>query len=460
MQAEYPLYVANRPERPNADLEVVDKYSGEVVTRVPLADAATIDRAIAATVAAAEPMRTMRPYQRQAVLQHCVRRFQERLEELALTLCVEAGKPIRDSRGEVHRVIDTFRVAAEESVRIDGEVLNLEISPRARGYRGMSRRVPIGPCSFISPFNFPLNLAAHKIAPALAAGCPFLLKPASFTPVGALLIGEILAEAELPPGAFSILPCPRDAAAAFTTDERLKLLSFTGSPEVGWELKRKAGKKRVVLELGGNAACVVDETADLVDAVSRIVVGAFYQSGQSCISVQRILVHDSVYDRTREMLVDSADSCDAGIPSLEETFIGPLIAESEAVRLEAWIAEATACGGKAAVRWSADRVHAGSHAARKRAAGAQPLCRGSVWTGGGHVLVLEFRGRAAASEQQSLRPAGRDLHSRSLSRTASMGCAGGRSRCHWRCAFLAGRPYALRRRKGQRFRSGRSSVRD
>ena len=346
MQAEYPLYVANRPERPNADLAVVDKYSGEVVTRVPLADAATIDRAIAATVAAAEPMRTMRPYQRQAVLQHCVRRFQERLEELALTLCVEAGKPIRDSRGEVHRLIDTFRVAAEESVRIDGEVLNLEISPAHRGYRGMSRRVPIGPCSFISPFNFPLNLAAHKIAPALAAGCPFLLKPASFTPVGALLIGEILAEAELPPGAFSILPCPRDAAAAFTTDERLKLLSFTGSPEVGWELKRKAGKKRVVLELGGNAACVVDETADLVDAVSRIVVGAFYQSGQSCISVQRILVHESVYDRTREMLVDSTRQLRCGDPKLEETFIGPLIAESEAERLEAWIAEATACGGK------------------------------------------------------------------------------------------------------------------
>jgi len=191
-----------------------------------------------------------------------------------------------------------------------------------------------------------LNLAAHKIAPALAAGCPFILKPASFTPVGALLIGEILAETDLPPGAFSILPCRRDAAEAFTTDERLKLLSFTGSPAVGWELKRRAGQKRVVLELGGNAACVVDETADLVDAISRIVVGAFYQSGQSCISVQRILIHDSVYERTREMLVESTRQLRCGDPKSEETFIGPLIAESEAQRLEAWIAQAVARGGK------------------------------------------------------------------------------------------------------------------
>jgi acyl-CoA reductase-like NAD-dependent aldehyde dehydrogenase len=346
MRSEYPLYVGSRPETPNTDLSVRDKFTGALVARVPLADAATLERALAAAEAAATPLRAMRPYERQAVLQHCVRRFQERAEELAQVLCVEAGKPIRDSRGEVTRLIDTFRIAAEESVRIGGEVLNLEIAPRARGYRGMTRRVPIGPCSFIAPFNFPLNLAAHKIAPALAVGCPFLLKPASFTPISALLIGEVLAETALPPGAFSILPCRRDAADAFATDERIKLLSFTGSPTVGWALKNQAGKKRVVLELGGNAACVVDETADLSDAVARMLLGAFYQSGQSCISVQRILLHESIYKPVRDMLVEGARKLRCGNPLFEDTDIGPLITESDAKRLESWIQEAIAAGGR------------------------------------------------------------------------------------------------------------------
>jgi acyl-CoA reductase-like NAD-dependent aldehyde dehydrogenase len=175
-------------------------------------------------------------------------------------------------------------------VRLVGEGLPLDISERARDYSGMWKRVPIGPCSFISPFNFPLNLAAHKVAPALAVGCPFVLKPASLTPIGALTIGEVLAECDLPRGAFSILPCRRDGARLFTEDPRLELLSFTGSPSVGWALKAQAGKKKVVLELGGNAACIVDEGADVEDAVARVVNGAFYQSGQSCISVQRIMV--------------------------------------------------------------------------------------------------------------------------------------------------------------------------
>src|SRR2546422_186525 len=182
----------------------------------------------------------------------------------------------------------------------------LDISARAENCEGIWKRVPIGPCSFISPFNFPLNLAAHKIAPAIAAGCPFVLKPASLTPIGALLIGEVLAETGLPEGAFSILPCPREGADPFVTDERFKLLSFTGSAEVGWDLKARAGKKRVVLELGGNAAVIVDEDADLTDAVSRIVVGAFYQSGQSCIKAQRILVHERFYADFRARFVAAA----------------------------------------------------------------------------------------------------------------------------------------------------------
>jgi acyl-CoA reductase-like NAD-dependent aldehyde dehydrogenase len=352
LRETYPYYFANRPQQPNADLKVTDKYTGEIAARVALADAAAIDRAIGAAVEAAEPMAQMAPFERQAVLEHCVQRFKERAEELAYSLCVEAGKPIRDSRGEVARLIDTFRIAAAEATRVGGEVLNLEISPRARGYSGMYKRVPIGPCSFISPFNFPLNLAAHKIAPAIAAGCPFVLKPASRTPIGALTIGEILAETDLPVGAFSILPCHRDGADLFTTDERLKLLSFTGSAAVGWKLKSQAGKKKIILELGGNAACIIDEDADLDDAVDRLIVGAFYQSGQSCISVQRILVHERVYDDLREHLVSAARGLKMGDPKLEETFIGPMIAEDEAKRLEQWINEAVKagarvlCGGK------------------------------------------------------------------------------------------------------------------
>ncbi len=346
LQESYPYYLGNQPVAPNRDLEVTNKYTGEVATRVAMADGAAIERAIGLAVAAAEPMRRMAAYERQAVLQHCVERFSERREELAVALCIEAGKPIRDSRGEVGRLIDTFRIAAEESVRITGEVTPLDISPRARGYSGMWKRVPIGPCSFISPFNFPLNLAAHKVAPAVAAGCPFVLKPASLTPVGALIIGEVLAETDLPAGAFSILPARRDGAGLFTTDERLKLLSFTGSPEVGWALKARAGKKKVVLELGGNAAVIVDADADMEDAVTRIVFGAFYQSGQSCIGVQRILVHEDIYDDFRNRLVAATVVLEMGDPRGETCFIGPMISEKEASRVDDWIQSAVAAGGK------------------------------------------------------------------------------------------------------------------
>ena len=317
-----------------------------------MADAKAIDAGIAAAVEAQEACRKMAPYQRQAVLEHCVKRFRERYDELAMALCIEAGKPIKDSRGEVTRLIDTFKVAAEESVRIDGEVINLEISPRAKGYRGFSKRVPIGPCSFISPFNFPLNLAAHKVAPALAVGCPFVLKPASRTPIGALIIGEVLAETDLPKGAFSILPAHRDGADLFTTDERFKLLSFTGSPAVGWDLKARAGKKKVVLELGGNAACIVDsDQGDRLDfVVERMIFGAFYQSGQSCIGVQRILVQEDFYDRFRDAFVAATKKLVAGDPKDEKTFIGPMIDEKEAKRLDDWIQEAREVRREAALR--------------------------------------------------------------------------------------------------------------
>jgi len=352
LRKTYPYFLANEPQEPNHDLIVLDKYTVQEATRVALADRTAIERAIELAVLAEAPMRRLAAYERQAVLLHCVQRFKERFEELALSLCIEAGKPIKDSRGEVTRLIDTFRIAAEEATRIYGEVLPMDISARARGYSGLWTRFPIGACSFISPFNFPLNLAAHKIAPAIAAGCPFVLKPASLTPVGALLIGEVLAETQLPKGAFSILPVHRGGADLFTEDPRLKLLSFTGSPAVGWELKARAGRKKVVLELGGNAAVVVDKDTHLEDAVQRIVFGAFYQSGQSCIGVQRIIVHEDVYADFRDRLVARTAALRMGDPRDESTFIGPMISVSEAERLERWIAEAVRadarvlCGGR------------------------------------------------------------------------------------------------------------------
>jgi acyl-CoA reductase-like NAD-dependent aldehyde dehydrogenase len=344
LKESYPYYLANKAVFANTDLEVYDKYTGEVATRVAMADVAAIDEAIGRAAVAAEAMRKFPPYKRQAVLEHCVARFKERFEELAEALCIEGGKPIKDSRGETTRLIDTFKIAAEEAVRVGGEVMPLDRTPRAHGYSGMWKRVPIGPCSFISPFNFPLNLAAHKVAPAIAAGCPFILKPASLTPVGAIIIGEILAETDLPEGAFSILPCRRDGAGLFTTDDRLKLVSFTGSPDVGWELKAQAGKKPIVLELGGNAACIVDEDADLDDAIPRIIIGGYYQSGQTCIAVQRILVHEKIYDEFRRRFVAQVKLLKTGNPKEEDTFIGPIISKAEADRMERWMNSAEAAG--------------------------------------------------------------------------------------------------------------------
>ncbi|MDP8241265.1 MAG: aldehyde dehydrogenase family protein [Candidatus Hatepunaea meridiana] len=340
LQKLYPYYLANEPKQANSDLEVINKYSGELVTRVALADPQAIDNAIEWAVNAAEPMRKLPSYKKAEVLHHCVRRFEERYDELAYALCIEAGKPIRDARGEVTRLIDTFRIAAEESVRFGGEYIPLDISARAEGYEAITKRVPIGPCSFISPFNFPLNLVAHKVAAAIAVGCPFVLKPASATPIGALIIGEILTETDLPLGAFSILPARRDGAGLFTTDDRFKLLSFTGSPDVGWALKAKSGKKKVVLELGGNAGCIVDADAALEFAADRITFGAFYQSGQSCISVQRVFLHESIYDEMIPLLVERAGQLKSGDPTDEATTLGPIINRKEADRIVDWIGEA------------------------------------------------------------------------------------------------------------------------
>lgn len=299
-------------------------------------------------------------------------------------LAIEAGKPIRDARGEVLRLADTFRIAAEEAVRVRGEHWPLDISPRAAGYECLWRREPVGACGFITPFNFPMNLVAHKVAPAIAMGCPFVLKPASNTPVSALILAEILAETSWPKEAFSVLPCSRETAEALVSDPRLKLLSFTGSPEVGWALKARAGKKRVCLELGGNAACIVDRDADLDHAAERLTIGAFYQSGQSCISVQRVLAHREVYAALRERLAARAETLKMGDPLEEDTFLGPLISEDDARRVEQWVDEARAagatllCGGR----------RQGSHYAATWLENVDPRCNVSCREVFGPVATL------------------------------------------------------------------------
>jgi len=342
----YPYYLANRAVHANSDLAVEDKHSGAVAYRVAKADAEALEQAIEAAERAAGPMAALSAHRRRDALLHCAEQFRSRRDELVEVLIVEGGKVITDARGEVQRLIDTFQIAAEEATRVGGEVLPMDIAARTEGWIGMTRKVPIGPVSLITPFNFPYNLVAHKVAPAIAAGCPFVLKPADKTPVGALLMGEILAECDLPEGAFSILPMDVEDAGPLTEDDRLKLLSFTGSDKVGWMLKSKAGKKPVVMELGGNAACLVDADADLDDAVDRLVFGGFYQSGQSCISVQRVQVHAAIYESLRDRLVEKVGALKGGDPRDENTFIGPMITADDAERIIEWIEEALERGAR------------------------------------------------------------------------------------------------------------------
>jgi len=341
-----PFFLAGAPVHSGAHLAVRDKFTGDPWASVCLAGPAELDAAIAAAVAAEAPLRRCKPFQRQAWLARAAAELEARSATLVAALVAEAGKALRDAHGEVQRLVDTFRIAGEEAVRSYGEVLPLEVTERAAGYRGMWKRVPLGACGFITPFNFPLNLVAHKVAPAIAAGCPFVLKPASTTPVSALLVGEVLAGLGMPHGAFSILPARAADAEVLATDPRLKRLSFTGSDSVGWALKAKAGKKRVTLELGGNAAVIVDADVDVEAVVERLLAGAFHQAGQSCISVQRSLVVEAVYAPVRARLAERARALRAGDPRDPAAFCGPLISAAEAERLAGWIDDAVVRGAR------------------------------------------------------------------------------------------------------------------
>eukprot|EP01133_Synstelium_polycarpum_P000207 gene207-251_t len=302
-------------------------------------------------VEAQAPMRHMTASHRKNVLLEMADKLKTRSDEMAAAIVVEVGKPLVDARAEVGRAIDTFTVAAEESVRQYGEVIPLDISHRNLGFSAITKRFPVGPVSMIAPFNFPLNLCAHKIAPAIAAGCPFVLKPADRTPLSAMLLGEMLSSVQLPPGAFSIAPIALKDAPTLTVDPRFGLVSFTGSPAVGWTIKEHAGRKKVVLELGGNAACIVDSSAPAAKLhliAARILFGAFYSAGQSCISVQRVFIHDAHYDALKALLVEGVKPLNhrQGDPMNINTFLGPLISERDAMRVEDWVKSAITSGAK------------------------------------------------------------------------------------------------------------------
>ncbi|HSW43374.1 MAG TPA: aldehyde dehydrogenase family protein [Patescibacteria group bacterium] len=304
------------------------------------------EEAVQAAVAAFEVTRRLPAYERAATLRHISTGIRARREELGRLIALESGKPIRDALVEVDRATLTFRLGAEEAERIGGEVMPLDLMASSKGRVGITRRFPAGPVAAISPFNFPLNLAAHKLAPAIAAGCPIVLKPPSKDPLTMLTVAEIVEEAGAPAGSVSILPMSRELGDRLVADDRFKVLTFTGSPAVGWDMKARAGRKRVVLELGGNAGAIVDRTANLDWAVKRITNGAFAYAGQVCISVQRVFVHDDVFDAFVDKFTAAASALRLGDPIDPETDLGPMVDEKATLRTQAWVDEAVALGGR------------------------------------------------------------------------------------------------------------------
>jgi acyl-CoA reductase-like NAD-dependent aldehyde dehydrogenase len=327
-------------------VEVRAPYDGSVIARVMQGRKEHAEAAIAAAVKAFGTTRRLPAFERQRVLRRISAGIAERKEEFARTLAQEAGKPIKGARTEVERAIFTFNVAAEESTRIYGEFLPLDWQEFTAGRWGIVRRFPLGPVAGITPFNFPINLVAHKVAPAIAAGCSMVLKPAPQTPLCSLLLAECVQQAGWPDGGLNVLPLSNEDAGLLVTDDRIKLISFTGSVPVGWDIKRRAGKKKVVLELGGNAAVIVHSDADLSYAAERCIFGGFAYAGQTCISVQRILVEHSVYGRFVDFLLAGAKKLHVGDPLDESTDVGPLIRESDAIRTISWIEEAVRGGAR------------------------------------------------------------------------------------------------------------------
>jgi acyl-CoA reductase-like NAD-dependent aldehyde dehydrogenase len=333
-------------------VEIHAPYDGTPIALVYQATRQHVEKAIQAAAKAFGSTRRLPAFERQRVLRAIAQHLTNRKDEFARTLAQEAGKPLKAARTEVERAIFTFTVAAEETTRIPGEFLSLDWQQFTVGRWGIVRRFPVGPVAGITPFNFPLNLVAHKVAPAIASGCPIILKPAPQTPLSAFHLAEAIEQAGLPDGAFNVLPLSNEDAGLLVADERIKLISFTGSAVVGWDIKRRAGKKKVVLELGGNAGVIVHSDADLAWAADRCVTGGFSYAGQTCISVQRILVERSAFSKFRDLLLSAVSKLQVGDPMEEATDLGPLIRESDAIRATQWVQESVQdgatllCGGK------------------------------------------------------------------------------------------------------------------
>jgi len=321
-------------------------YSGDLLATVCQADSQHIDQALESMKRAAVEFAAIPAHVRARALMHLANGIKARHEEFSKTLSQEAGKPLTDARREVDRGIQTFRLAAEESTRIPGETIPMDVTPGGEPYTASVKRFPLGPVLGITPFNFPLNLVAHKVAPCLAVGNPIVLKPAPQTPLTALLLGEVFLTTELPPNVFTIVPCSNVLAQRMVEHPVFQALSFTGSVNVGWMLKEKAGTKRVLLELGGNAGVIIEPDANIETAVARCVAGGYGYAGQTCISVQRIFVHQSQYDRFLQSFVDKVQTLATGDPALETTVVGPLINDQAAIRVETWIQEAVSQGAK------------------------------------------------------------------------------------------------------------------
>jgi acyl-CoA reductase-like NAD-dependent aldehyde dehydrogenase len=347
-----PFYVAGRPEHGADELVVRSPGDGRVVGRTSYASPEQVQRAIAAAAAVAVTAAALPAHVRAGALDHVSRRLSERADEVAKVITAENGKPIKWAHAEVTRAVSTFRWAAEEARRYSGDVQRLDTDPAATGRIAFVKRVPKGPILGISPFNFPLNLVAHKVAPAIAVGAPIVLKPAPATPLSALILGEILTETELPTGMVSVLPIPNERAGELVADPRLKVVSFTGSGPVGTLIRAAVPGKHVTLELGGNAAVVVcgdySSAADLEWAADRIATYANYQAGQSCIAVQRVIVHDSVYAEFVPLLVAKVKALDQAVE------VGPVINMAAAERIESWVAEAVAAGARNLTGWHRD----------------------------------------------------------------------------------------------------------
>jgi acyl-CoA reductase-like NAD-dependent aldehyde dehydrogenase len=346
MTARHPIYLAGDWVESNEELRVVNPYDGSLVGTTFNASREQLETAIVAAENVFPTLRAQSTFERVDLLRAFSAKLKSRRDEIAHLIALEAGKPIRDAEVEADRGVFTIETAAEEAKRIEGEVIPLDLLPSSKGRFGIVRRFPIGPIAGISPFNYPLNLALHKLAPAIASGNPLVLKPPSRDPLTMLLIAEILDEIGVPKGSVSVLPMSREVGDALVEDDRFKLLSFTGSPEIGWQMKTRAGMKRVVLELGGNAGVIVDEDADLGFAAQRVRVGSFAYAGQVCISVQRVFVHEKVYDDFLGLLVEQTKQVKLGDPLDRTTDVGPMIDEKNVARVQSWIEAAVQSGAK------------------------------------------------------------------------------------------------------------------